>query len=165
MNKSRVILALGSNLGDRVDNIMSTISIFGDCVVKIGGLYETTPLLIEGCDQSWKSLNFINTAIELSTQMDPFHLLSYIKNIELMMGRENKGIWSPRKIDIDIIFYNSLIVNKDSLCLPHTECHKRDFVLRPISDIDDSIIHPVLNKTIREMLADCVVCGSILRKI
>ncbi|HEY0262691.1 MAG TPA: 2-amino-4-hydroxy-6-hydroxymethyldihydropteridine diphosphokinase, partial [Chitinophagales bacterium] len=96
--------------------------------------------------------NFYNQAIEIETQLLPEKLLSAIKKIEIEMGRENVEKWSARIIDIDIIFYGNEIYESEILTIPHAFMQDRKFVLEPLNEIASNFVHPILKKTVGELL-------------
>jgi len=89
--------------------------------------------------------------ILIETDLDPFDLLNLLLNIEKEMGRERKIRWGPRNIDLDIIFYDDLVINTDNLKIPHPDAHNRTFVMGPLSEIDPDFVHPVLNKKVKDI--------------
>ena len=97
---------------------------------------------------------FLNGCLKLRTLLTPEELLQVLHKIELDAGRERKIHWGPRTLDLDIIFYDDLIVETETLCIPHVEMHKREFVLRPLHEIAPYKHHPCNGKTVREMLEE-----------
>lgn len=149
-----VTLAIGSNLGDRIVNIEKSLSFFENSILLKAKLYETKAFLLPNSDPSW-DINYVNTVVQISTKMSAFELIKFIKKIELTIGRNpDHQKWSPREIDIDIIFYNNSIIDTLDLTIPHKFCHLRKFVLDPLVEIGPDIIHPILQKTAKEMLLD-----------
>jgi 2-amino-4-hydroxy-6-hydroxymethyldihydropteridine diphosphokinase len=150
MTQSIVFLGLGSNIGDRVkalkeaERLISEID--GVLVVSSASLYETEPVGI--VDQP----SFINSALKIKTTLRPTELLGGLKEIERKLGRVDTIRWGPRIIDIDILLFDNIVVNKKGLTIPHPEMAKRAFVLVPLSEIAPDIIHPVLKKSIRELV-------------
>jgi 2-amino-4-hydroxy-6-hydroxymethyldihydropteridine diphosphokinase len=148
-----VYLGIGSNVGRREDNCLRAISFLeknGLKITKRSALYETEPWGVK--DQP----EFINMAVEAETDVSPRELLSLIKKIESEMGRLPGKKWGPRVIDIDILLYDMLIMNEDELIIPHPLMHERMFVLAPLSEIAPEKVHPVINRTIRELLKEKV---------
>lgn len=146
---NQVILMLGSNLGDRVGNINTTIMLL-DFIhdITISSYYESPALLPQKHDNSW-DIPFINIALKGFTTLDPIELFTKIKKIETKLGRPIDDLkWSPRIIDIDIIFYNDSVIDTEQLKIPHPEMHKRAFVVVPICDISPNYIHPSLKTTV-----------------
>ncbi|HTF04932.1 MAG TPA: 2-amino-4-hydroxy-6-hydroxymethyldihydropteridine diphosphokinase [Bacteroidia bacterium] len=99
--------------------------------------------------------DFLNMAVTLSTAIDVVQLMSYIVDIEHKMGRERIEKWGPRKIDIDIILFGNEVSTHEKVIVPHPHMHERRFVLQPSAEIAGNMIHPVLNKTIAELLIAC----------
>ncbi len=147
-----VYLSLGSNLGDNINNLLSTIYLFyskvGD-VILISSVYQTKAEGFVGED-------FLNCCVSLRTSMEPKILIKELINIESQNGRlrSNRNIYESRSIDIDILFYEDKIINQHNLTIPHPRMNDRDFVIKPLLDIAKSKIHPVLNRTISEIDLD-----------
>lgn len=144
-----VYLILGSNLGSRADNIQDAIEELKNCgltILKKSSLYNTAPWGYK--EQS----DFLNMALECSTNLCPYTLLREIKDIEKKMGRKETIRYGPRIIDIDIIFYNNLILKSEQLTIPHPLMHKREFVLKPLCEIAPDFIHPELKLSVKQLL-------------
>lgn len=102
-----------------------------------------------------ETLNFMNGVARIETDLAPQRLLAKLQEIEARLGRVRTGIkWEPRTIDLDILFYDGLVMDAPALKIPHPELHKRMFVLRPLCDIAPSLMHPVLNKTVKQLLEE-----------
>ncbi len=158
-----VFLSIGSNEGAPRRNVEVAIELIGSIdgvnITGQGGVYETEP---QGRrDQAW----FVNTAAKLETDEAPEELLRLVKGIEGDMGRGSSAKWGPRIIDIDIVFYNSDIVNMEKLSIPHPRAHERRFVLKPIADIDPDFIHPILGESVSALLALLPAEGQTIRRI
>lgn len=144
-----VYLGIGSNLGSREENCNNAIKLLSEQNVKItsqSSMIETKPWGVE--DQP----DFINMAIEAETSLEPDQFLALLKTIEERMGRQPAGKWGPRIIDLDILLYDDLVLETDDFVIPHPEMGKREFVLRPLAEIAPDLVHPVLKKSIRELL-------------
>jgi len=144
----KVFIAIGSNLGDRMKNIevaLKKMEDYGLRIIKKSSIIETEPY---GFKEQGK---FLNGVILIETDLDPFDLLNLLLNIEKEMGRERKIRWGPRNIDLDIIFYDDLVINTDNLKIPHPDAHNRTFVMGPLSEIDPDFVHPVLNKKVKDI--------------
>ena len=98
--------------------------------------------------------DFLNGCLRLRTLLYPEELLKELNRIEKEAGRERIIHWGPRTLDLDIIFYDDLVLEKEELCIPHVEMHKREFVLEPLEEIAPYKRHPVYGKTVRELLED-----------
>ena len=96
---------------------------------------------------------FLNMAVKCETALEPESLLKRLKQLEVQLGRERSFRWGPRLIDIDILFYDDLILKSKSLIIPHPRLQERAFVLVPLADIAPSFVHPVLKETIKELLS------------
>jgi 2-amino-4-hydroxy-6-hydroxymethyldihydropteridine diphosphokinase len=150
-----VYIGIGSNLGDRKHNCLKAIELLGEngiVVKKRSSMYETKPWGIE--DQP----RFINMAVETETDIEPQRLLRILKDIEKQLGRTETQRWGPRIIDLDILLYGSLVLKENGLEIPHPLMHERDFVLKPLSEIAPEVRHPVIGKTVKELME------SLLRK-
>ncbi|MGH7802098.1 MAG: 2-amino-4-hydroxy-6-hydroxymethyldihydropteridine diphosphokinase [Thermodesulfobacteriota bacterium] len=143
-------IGIGSNLGNRIENCakgVEEISTFSKIIV-VSSFYETEPVDKE--DQP----DFINCMIEIETRLSPFDLLDSLKSLEDSIGREQGEKWGPRIIDLDIIFYDDLIIETDALTIPHPRAHLRRFVLQPLFEIAPDLIHPILKKSVSELLSE-----------
>lgn len=155
MSTNTVTLALGTNLGDRPGNLRSAIAALPPAVMVLeqSPVYETLPWGV--IDQP----SFLNMVITGETDLPPHELLKELKELEARLGRLPSFHYGPRKIDIDILFYDNLILDTPELTLPHPHLHERAFVLVPLADLIPELIHPVLGKTMRELLAGMDTTG------
>ena len=145
-----VYLALGSNLGNRLSNLKNAVSNLPPQmeVKKKSLVYETPPW--GHTDQP----HFLNQVVMVHTYMEPEDLLGHIKRLETVLGREPTFENGPRVIDIDILFYDDVIIDSPPLVIPHPRLHQRGFVLVPLNEIDPEFVHPVLGKSISDLLLD-----------
>ncbi|WP_028951284.1 2-amino-4-hydroxy-6-hydroxymethyldihydropteridine diphosphokinase [Sulfurihydrogenibium subterraneum] len=148
MNK--VFLGLGSNVGDRLTNLVKAIEILSDKIqiLKISKIYETKPVGVEN------QPDFLNMAVMGQTDLDHISLFEFVKDVEKQVGRVYRYRWGPREIDIDILFFNDLIYKSQDLEIPHPRLHERDFVLKPLMDLQPDFIHPVFKKSVKELYED-----------
>jgi 2-amino-4-hydroxy-6-hydroxymethyldihydropteridine diphosphokinase len=155
-----VYLSLGSNLGDREDNLRTAIEKLRDIgnPIAVSSFYETEP--VEVGAQPW----FLNCAVKLDTEKMPRQLIAALLSIEQEMGRQRKQQKGPRTIDIDILLFGSSILEIPSLTIPHPKLHQRRFVLEPLAEIAPDTRHPVFKRTIRE-LRDALPSGQTVRKV
>lgn len=146
-------LALGSNLGNRKDNIIATLNELRQhmTIIKKSKVYETKP--IAGLSQA----NFYNMVLMVKEDFVPLDLLLCVQSIERKIGRNKQAYWASREIDIDIIFQRNYIVEHVDLKIPHASYRLRDFVLQPLSDIAADYVPFGSEQKISEMLA---LCGS-----
>ncbi len=146
----KAFIGVGSNIGEKIENCMKAISLLdsieGCSVIKRSSFYKTEPVGYK--DQDW----FINCVVMIETELSPYELLEKLKEIELSMGREKGVRWGPRIIDLDILLYEDTVIDSDELTIPHLLMHKRRFVIVPLNEIAPDFIHPVLKKSIKELL-------------
>jgi len=146
-----VYIGIGSNLGDREDNCERAIKLLIDneiTVTKRSSMAETEPWGVK------EQPDFINMAVEIKTGLTPEELLSLLKNIEVDVGRLPTSHWGPRIIDLDILFYDDVVMDTPELQIPHPGISEREFVLKPLAEIAPDKMHPVLKKSIKELLSE-----------
>lgn len=153
-------LSLGTNLGDRESNLREAIRRLERLgrVAAISSFYDTEP--VEFTDQAW----FLNCAVALESQATPPQLMKELLGVEREMGRERIQKKGPRSIDLDILLFGDFVIDSPDLCIPHSEMTRRRFVLAPLAEIAPEVRHPVLKKTVRELLED-LPPGQTVRKI
>ncbi|MBM3137919.1 MAG: dihydropteroate synthase [Chloroflexi bacterium] len=146
----RVFLGLGSNLGNRGKNLADAVQRVNQQVevIKTSSIYETEPWGFK--DQP----KFFNQVVEGQTALDPAELLTFLKETEVAMGREKTFRMGPRIIDLDILFYDDLVIESGSLTIPHPALTQRAFVLIPLNEIASDLIHPKLYKPIQELVVE-----------
>jgi len=154
-----VYLSLGSNIGDRQGHLREAIDHLQAKrrIVSLSSFYETEP--VEFTDQAW----FLNCIVALETTESPQELMAAILQIEHQMGRERLQPKGPRIIDIDIVLFGDEILDSPLLTIPHPAMHERRFVLQPLAEIAPETQHPVLKKSILELL-DALPAGQTVRK-
>ncbi len=148
-------LGAGSNIGDRISFIQQANCLLNDSndikVLQCSSLYETEPVGFK--DQDW----FINAVLEVETSFSPEELLNHCLRIEKQLGRQREPDihkWGPRTIDLDILFYDDMIVSSDLVQIPHPRVHMRAHALVPMIEVNENFIHPIANKTILELHND-----------
>src|SRR3972149_10514745 len=150
-----VFIGLGSNLGDRLANLHTAVAALKPEIFNLvcSPIYETPP---------WGYLQqpkFLNQVIRAETDLRPADLLSHLKRIETRLGRQPGIQYGPRLIDLDILFYDELIIDSPPLTIPHPRLEGRGFVLLPLAQLAPDLRHPVLEITIRELLVGVNIDG------
>ena len=145
-----VYLALGSNMGNRLANLKAAILNLTPqmTVKKKSSVYETPPWGFVEQDA------FLNQVVMAETYLEPQPLLRHLKRLELVLGRVPNFRNGPRLIDIDILFFDNLIINTPPLVIPHPRLHERAFVLVPLVEIEPDLIHPILQRPVNKLLDD-----------
>ncbi len=151
-------IGIGSNLGKRVKNCNNAVEQISKIsnIVKLSSLYESEPVGVENQPK------FINAVIKINTMLSPFNLLDSLKLIEKKIGRKKTVRWGPRVIDLDILFYDDLILN-DELVIPHPRLHERIFVLKPLVEIESGFEHPTINLTVDELVSDLNYSNNLVK--
>ena len=153
---TRCLIALGSNLGDRLENLRAGIDrlIAADGVVvdAVSKLYETAP--VGGPDEQGP---YLNAALVATTTLEAAELLELMHRIEASRERERVVHWGPRTLDLDLLIHGDLVSDTPSLEVPHPRQHERRFVLVPVCDVAPDVVHPVLGRTMSELLAQLPV--------
>jgi 2-amino-4-hydroxy-6-hydroxymethyldihydropteridine diphosphokinase len=152
---ARVYLGIGTNLGDRLQNLQYALAALPESVrvVKASRIYETAP---------WGYLdqpNFLNQVVEVETSLTPLDLLGALKRIEQHLGRQQTFRYGPRQIDIDILLYGRQVIEAPGLQIPHPRFHERAFVLVPLAELAPGLRHPVLRRTVSDLLQEVDASG------
>lgn len=147
---SKVYLSLGTNIGQKQKNLFQSIEYIKSKKISIcstSNIYETEPWGYQTQEK------FYNMCIEIQSTKSPFELLFFFKDVEKRMGREQRlsTLYEDRIIDIDILFFDNLVLETQQLTIPHNLLHKRNFVLAPLCEIAPDFIHPIFKKTIKEL--------------
>lgn len=162
MEDKKIIIALGSNQGDRLANLrlaLSNMVSWGFKINKRSSVWETAP---------WGDTDqdaFYNMCVSASCEKDEATMLSVLKDIEMKVGRIRTRRWGPRVIDLDIIFSGDMVMKTEVLTIPHTYMHQRAFVLRPLAEIEPDFIHPVLKKSVSQLLEELEDDDETMKKV
>lgn len=157
-----VYIGIGSNLGDPYQSCIKALEIIKKhpflALDALSPFYRTEPVGVEG--QSW----YINAVLSISTSLSSSELISEILGVEKVMGRKRTGTrWESRIIDLDILLIGDEIINDKNLTVPHPRMHTRRFVMAPMADIAPDLIHPILGKTMAEILNEIPVTEQEVR--
>ena len=157
-----VYIGIGSNLGNPYENCIKAVEAIREqpfCKMKaLSPFYRTEPVGVEG--QNW----FINTVLSINTSLSPAETIDMMLSIERKMGRTRSGIrWESRIIDLDILLFGNEIINDKKLNVPHPRMHTRRFVMAPMTDIAPELIHPVLGKSMADILSDIPLSEQAIR--
>lgn len=155
-----VYLSLGSNVGDRENHLRDAIARLETkgSIVSVSSFYETEP--VDFTDQAW----FLNCAVAIETTETAKQLMAMILHIEREMGRQRLQKKGPRIIDIDILIFSDAVIDRPELTVPHPAMQRRRFVLEPLAEIAPDVRHPMLKKTVRELL-EVLPPGQQVRKL
>jgi len=157
----KVFLGIGTNLGDREENLREALTMIEKYIGRIicsSSVYETEPWGFQSENE------FLNIVIEVITRLKPSGLLGRLLMIESIIGRVREGTgYKSRIIDIDILFYGDEIMETKALTIPHPNLHRRRFVLLPLSEIAPGLVHPVKSKTVDQLLSECTDKGKVVR--
>ena len=157
---AEIFLGLGSNIGDSrqiLKNASEELKKIGR-VVTVSSFYKTEPVGVK--DQPW----FLNCVLKMETFLEPLVLLHEIQKVENMFARERKIHWGPRTLDIDILFYDDVILYTLELTLPHPRLHERRFVLEPLVEIEPGKMHPALQKIVQDIFQNLSDLSEVQRQ-
>lgn len=152
----QVYLSVGSNMGDKEKYITDAIE-----AIKKHPLIkdvESSTLLVTKPYGGVEQEDFVNGAIALKTQMSPKTLLSFLNELEALANRVREVHWGPRTLDLDIVFYDKLVYEDKDLIIPHVDMENRFFVLKPLSELAPNFRHPILQKTVSQLLTSVDAC-------
>jgi 2-amino-4-hydroxy-6-hydroxymethyldihydropteridine diphosphokinase len=144
---SKVFIGLGSNIEPRLEYLQSAVSglkKLGE-IARVSAVYETLP--VGGIPQP----NYLNGVVELCTAAGPLELVRELKALEKTIGRKDRPRWHEREIDLDLLFYEDLILASQDVTIPHPEIPNRAFVLIPMRELAPELVHPVILRTMRDL--------------
>lgn len=156
----RVYLSLGSNLGDRRAHLEAALGKLAEreiAVARVSSFYKTEP--VDFRPQPW----FANCVAEAETELMPLRLLKTLKWVERALGRRRGTAKGPRPIDIDILFYENLVVRSSTLTIPHARLADRRFVLIPLRELAPNLRHPVTQRTVLDMLNETTDTSHVVK--
>lgn len=149
---NKAFISIGSNMGNRQEYLKNALKRINEskycCVLEQSKIIETKAYGLE------EQNDFLNQVIQIKTLFSPFELLSFLNSIEHSEGRIRELHWGPRTLDLDILFFGNSILNTEYLTIPHYDLQNREFVLKPICEINQYLIHPVLKKSMKELYED-----------
>ncbi|MDG6925672.1 MAG: 2-amino-4-hydroxy-6-hydroxymethyldihydropteridine diphosphokinase [Nitrososphaerota archaeon] len=157
---TEALIGLGSNLGEREQNLRSAVASLGHLgrILAVSPVFETEPMYHE--DQGL----FLNCVVSLETVLEPRALLEKLQSIESSLGRERRVRYGPRTIDLDILFYGALVVSGPGLEIPHPRIAERLFVLAPLNEVRPELVHPVLGVSVSQMLSALRTDKGVVRR-
>ncbi|MFI5201096.1 MAG: 2-amino-4-hydroxy-6-hydroxymethyldihydropteridine diphosphokinase [Candidatus Kapaibacterium sp.] len=152
---ARAFIGLGSNIEPRLGYLQSAVNALRTLgkIVNVSSVYETVP--VGGVPQP----DYLNAVVELHTHLGPLELASRLKALESALGRTARPRWHEREIDLDLLFYEDLVMSSPELTLPHPEIPKRAFVLVPMTELDPGFIHPILKRAIKDLTDEIEISG------
>lgn len=157
-----VFLLIGGNLGNRENNIGEAINLIA---AKIGLISQQSNIYQTAAWGNTQQPDFLNQVVICNTILNPQQVLTQIFEIEALFKRVRNEKWGARTMDIDILFYNDLILNTPNLTIPHQLIQKRRFVLMPLNEIVPSFIHPVLNTSVAQLYLNCLDELEVVRLV
>jgi len=157
---AEVFIGIGSNVGPREENIRRAIVLLSQKaeILSVSSMYETEPMYLEG--QRW----FINCVVKAKTKLTPREFLKCLKQVEVMLGREEGERYGPRTIDLDLLLYGDQVVSLEGLAVPHARLRERGFVLVPLVEIEPDLVVPSTGRTVSQLLKE-LHCDKQVRKL
>ncbi|MBI3324242.1 MAG: 2-amino-4-hydroxy-6-hydroxymethyldihydropteridine diphosphokinase [Candidatus Omnitrophica bacterium] len=156
---ARVFIGLGSNQGDRLQSLSRAVRRLAQLpstrTAQMAPIYETKP--IGGPPQP----DFLNSVVELETSLSPHELFAWLQALERELGRTPGPRWGPRVIDLDLLFYDEMVIEEPAFTIPHPRLHERAFVLEPLVQLAPEFVHPVLRRSVTQLLQDVPASLSV----
>ena len=149
---ARIFLLTGSNLGNRLEFLQTAKT---ELRKRVGNLIQESSIYETAAWGKTDQADFLNQVLELETELKPEEILEINQEIEKAAGRNRKEKWGARELDIDILFYEDLVLNQPDLIIPHPQLQNRRFTLMPLAEIAPDFMHPVFRKTVAELLKSC----------
>ena len=149
---ARIFLLTGSNLGNRLEFLQTAKT---ELRKRVGNLIQESSIYETAAWGKTDQADFLNQVLELETELKPEEILEINQEIEKAAGRNRKEKWGARELDIDILFYEDLVLETPELTIPHPQLHNRRFTLMPLAEIASEFMHPVFRKTVAELLKNC----------
>ena len=157
-------VGLGSNLGDRAGNLLLAVRGLMEAsftVCKLSAIYETEPF---GLENPKEHAPYLNMVAEIHvTSISPSQMMARMLRIEYLLGRRDKNLKKPRTADLDLLLYGDIQCHSEFLTVPHPRLHERKFVLVPLAELAPHLVHPILHKTIQEILQSCEDNSAVKR--
>lgn len=149
---AKVYLLTGGNVGDSLKTLERANGLIQE---KVGTIIKSSSVYKTAAWGKTDQDDFLNQVLQTNTTLSPIGLMDILLDIEMELGRKRLEKYGPRIIDLDILFYDDLIINSDRLTIPHPQIQNRRFVLEPLNELEPELVHPLLKKSISKLLEEC----------